>query len=181
MTMDDIKFDKRNYRIHDKKNKELIKKSLLENGAARSIVIDSEGVIIGGNGVYEASQQLQIPTQVVETDGSKLLVVKRTDLKTSDPKRKRLAVMDNSTSDSSTFDTVALSEDFKIEDINDMGVNMIGLDYADISDEKLSDDEKEGMSVGSEKDLIVCPVCGHINEKGAFQAYDHSTEEAEES
>lgn len=37
-----IKFDKRNYRKHNDRNKELIKKSLEECGAGRSIVIDND-------------------------------------------------------------------------------------------------------------------------------------------
>ena len=44
-----IKFDKRNYRKHNDKNKQLINKSLKECGAGRSIVIDNEGEIIAGN------------------------------------------------------------------------------------------------------------------------------------
>ena len=55
--MDEIKFDKRNYRKHDKKNKSLIKKSLEKFGAGRSIIIDNEGEIIAGNGVYEQAQK----------------------------------------------------------------------------------------------------------------------------
>lgn len=49
----EIKFDKRNYRKHSKKNKELIKKSLTELGAGRSVLVDAEGCLIAGNGVYE--------------------------------------------------------------------------------------------------------------------------------
>ena len=41
--MDEIKFDKRNYRLHNDENKRVIKKSLKELGAGRSIVIDNEG------------------------------------------------------------------------------------------------------------------------------------------
>lgn len=46
--MTNIKFDAHNYRTHDEKNLKLIKKSLKELGAGRSIVIDSEGEIIDG-------------------------------------------------------------------------------------------------------------------------------------
>ena len=99
-----IKFDKRNYRKHSDKNKNLINKSLKECGAGRSIVIDNEDNIIAGNGIYEQAQTLGIKTKIIETDGSELVVVKRTDLATDDEKRKQLAVMDNSTSDSSEFD-----------------------------------------------------------------------------
>ena len=122
--MDEIKFDKRNYRKHDKKNKSLIKKSLEKFGAGRSIVIDAEGEIIGGNGVYEQAQKLGLKTKIVETDGSELVVVKRTDLKTDDDKRKALAVMDNSTSDTSEFDLELLTADFSVDELEDFGIEL---------------------------------------------------------
>lgn len=122
--MEEIKFDKRNYRKHDKKNKSLIKKSLEKFGAGRSIVVDAEGEIIGGNGVYEQAQKLGLKTKIVETDGSELVVVKRTDLKTDDEKRKALAVMDNSTSDTSEFDLELLTADFSVDELQDFGIEL---------------------------------------------------------
>ena len=113
--MTNIKFDKRNYRKHNDKNKDLINKSLNECGAGRSIVIDNEGEIIAGNGIYEQAQKLGIKTKIIETDGSELVVVKRTDLATDDDKRKQLAVMDNSTSDSSEWDLDSLQADFELD------------------------------------------------------------------
>lgn len=136
--MTEIKYDKRNYRRHNDRNKELIKKSLAELGAARSIVIDNQNEIIGGNGVYEQAKALNIPVKIIETDGSELVVVKRTDLNTDDEKRKQLAIMDNSTSDSSDFDLEALQADFSIDDLNDWGVELkieTSENYKDISDE----------------------------------------------
>ena len=121
---EEIKFDKRNYRKHDKKNKSLIKKSLEKFGAGRSIVVDAEGEIIGGNGVYEQAQKLGLKTKIVETDGSELVVVKRTDLKTDDEKRKALAVMDNSTSDTSEFDLELLTTDFTVDELEDFGIEL---------------------------------------------------------
>jgi DNA modification methylase len=119
-----IKHDKRNYRIHSDRNKALIQKSLSETGAGRSIVIDAEGEIIGGNGVFEAWGNK--PIQVIESDGSSLIVVKRTDLKTDDPKRKQLAIMDNSTSDSSEFDMELLQCDFDSFELEGFGVDGLG-------------------------------------------------------
>ena len=121
---EEIKFDKRTYRKHDKKNKSLIKKSLEKFGAGRSIVVDAEGEIIGGNGVYEQAQKLGLKTKIVETDGSELVVVKRTDLKTDDEKRKALAVMDNSTSDTSEFDMELLTTDFTVDELEDFGIEL---------------------------------------------------------
>lgn len=119
-----IKFDSRNYRKHSDKNKDLINKSLKECGAGRSIVIDNEDNIIAGNGIFEQSQKLGLKTRIVETDGSELVVVKRTDLATNDEKRKQLAVMDNSTSDSSEFDIDLLESDFDIETLNEWGLDV---------------------------------------------------------
>lgn len=117
-----IKLDPRNYRKHDQKNKDLINKSLKECGAGRSIVIDNEDNIIAGNGIYEQAQKLGLKTKIIETDGSELVVVKRTDLATEDKKRKQLAIMDNSTSDTSSFDFDLLQEDFSSDILLDFGI-----------------------------------------------------------
>lgn len=139
-----INFDKRNYRKHSDKNKELINKSLKECGAGRSIVIDNEDNIICGNGIYEQSQKLGLKTKVIETDGSELVVVKRTDLQTDDDKRKQLAVMDNSTSDSSEFDFELLQADFDTEIISDWGINdFVLMEDAEIDMPELASGDKE--------------------------------------
>lgn len=58
--MSKIKFDKRNYRKHNERNKELINKSLKELGAGRSILLDRDDSLIAGNGVYEQAEKLGI-------------------------------------------------------------------------------------------------------------------------
>lgn len=161
-----IKFDARNYRKHNDRNKELINKSLKECGAGRSIVIDNENNIIAGNGVYSQAQLLKMPIKVVETNGSELIVVKRTDLKTDDDRRKQLAVMDNSTSDTSDFDLTLLQEDFETEELEDWGLDV------DFAIEEETDEEEEDLGVN--KTLLKCPVCGHINEEKAFKNYENS-------
>lgn len=132
--MTEIKFDRRNYRKHGKKNKELIEKSLKECGAGRSIVIDSDGEIIAGNGIYEAALKGKMRVREIETDGTELVVVKRTDLRTGDEKRKQLAVMDNSTSDSSEFDLDLLIEDFDVSTLDNFGIKIKSVDEKEIED-----------------------------------------------
>lgn len=141
--MSEIKFDKRNYRKHNDKNKELIRKSLEECGAGRSIVIDNDNEIVAGNGLYEQAKKLGIKTKIIETDGSELVVVKRTDLSTDDFKRKQLAVMDNSTSDSSEFDLELLSADFEIDDLQDFGVDIPSIDDCETDMPDLASGDKE--------------------------------------
>lgn len=125
--MSNIKFDKRNYRKHNEKNKKLIKKSLEECGTGRSIIVDSNDEIIAGNGVYEQAKAMNIPVKVIETDGTELIAVKRTDLQTGDEKRTKLAILDNSTADSSEMDYALLQKDFELVDLMSMGIDAVNL------------------------------------------------------
>jgi hypothetical protein len=105
-----IQLDKKNARLHPDANKEAIKKSLKDLGAGRSILIDSNNILIAGNGVYEQAQKLNLKVKIIETDGRELIAVKRTDLKTDDDKRKALAIADNRLTDLSEFNTKALDK-----------------------------------------------------------------------
>lgn len=135
-TAPEISFDARNYRKHGKKNKELIKKSLAELGAGRSVLIDKENSLIAGNGVFEQAKALGLPVRVIETDGKELIAVKRTDLATADEKRRKLALADNSASDSSQFDNVLLTEDWTVEELKNWGVTIPEtIDYQHITEE----------------------------------------------
>lgn len=160
MELKDLKQDKRNYRKHNKRNLDLIKKSVAEVGLGRSVVIDKENEIICGNGLVSTLDK-NTPVRIVETDGSELVVVKRTDLATGDDKRKQLAIMDNSASDSSEFDFELLKEDFDTNTLEDWGLEV----NFDIEEES----ETEEVSFTVQKKLLKCPVCGHINEEKAFK------------
>lgn len=105
-----IRTDERNARIHTERSKTAIHESLKELGAGRSILMDAENVLIGGNGVYEEAQALGIPVRIIESDGSELIAIRRTDLKTDDAKRKALALADNRTGDLSFFDDAKAAE-----------------------------------------------------------------------
>lgn len=153
--MTDIKLDSRNYRVHDDRNKNLIKKSLQEYGTGRSIVVDADGEIIAGNGVYEQAKELGIPVKEIESDGSELVVIKRTDLKRDDEKRKGLAVMDNSASDSSKFDVPLLQEDFDVPTLQEMGVPVF--EASEINPDEFFEEAEEKEK---KKKTITCPHCG---------------------
>lgn len=132
MQIKDLKQDKRNYRKHNQQNLDLIKKSVSEVGLGRSVVIDNENEIVCGNGLVSTLDK-NTPIKVIETDGTELVVVKRTDLNTNDEKRKQLAIMDNSTSDSSEFDLESLQADFDVEQLQDWGLD---LEFEAVDEEK---------------------------------------------
>lgn len=139
----EIKFDERNYRKHSDQNKKIIKKSLQELGAGRSVVIDADDTLVAGNGVYEQAQALKMPVRVVETDGSELVVVKRTDIHTTDEKRKKLALADNSASDLSEWADDLLREDWTLETLADFGVVLPNIDIPTETEEAQEDDFDE--------------------------------------
>lgn len=116
--MAEIKLDPKNYRIHGEKNKAIIRKSLEDCGAGRSILLDGDDVVIAGNGVYEQAKVMGLPIRIVESDGRELIAIKRTDLKTEDAKRRTLALADNHASDTSIFDIEAIQNEFTAEELD---------------------------------------------------------------
>lgn len=120
-----VRVDPRNYRIHPDKNKKLIRKSLSENGAGRSIVVDNTGASIGGSGVLEQAESLGLKKRIVETDGSELVVVVRKDIAPDDPRRKQLALADNATTDQSEWDFDLLKADWTAESLASWGIDGI--------------------------------------------------------
>lgn len=107
-----LKKDRRNYRIHDERSKRIIGQSLDQCGAGRSILADSTGEVIAGNGVLEQAEKRGIKIKTVETDGSELVVVVRKDLKPGDEKRKLLALADNAASDASSWNAELIRQDW---------------------------------------------------------------------
>jgi len=119
--------DPRNARTHPARNMDAVGKSLKDLGAGRSIVVDADGVVIGGNAVYTKAQELGIPVREIETNGNELVVVRRVDLKTDDPRRKALALADNQISTLGEWDEVVL-EDLKGELLGEIDFETMGFD-----------------------------------------------------
>lgn len=149
-----IREDKRNYRRHSDKNLSLIGKSLDDFGAGRSIVADNSGQVIGGNGTLREANKRGIPKRIIHTTGDELVVVVRDDISPDDPRRAKLAIVDNSTTDTSEFDLMMLQEDFSIPELDDMGI--------EIPEEK---EEKEPDEVAIEETYEVVIECANEEEQ----------------
>lgn len=150
-----IEFDKNNYRVHNERNKSIIENSLKEYGAGRSILLDADDTIIAGNGTYEQAQKLGIPVQIIETDGNTLIALQRTDLDTNDEKREGLSVVDNSASDSSSFDRSKMTEHFSVDYLQTLGVPVVKMDDVPVDDLLSIKKEPE-----KKKKIVKCPYCG---------------------
>jgi len=88
----------------------MVSDALREVGAARSIVIDEDNVILAGNGVTEAAAEAGITrVRVIEASGDELIAVRRSGLT---PAQKRaLAIYDNRTGELATWDFDQLKAD----------------------------------------------------------------------
>ena len=148
MTKRTIKYDRRNFRKHSAENKAMIRKSLEELGAGRSVVVDADDELIAGNGVYEQAEALGLGVKVVETDGSELVVVKRTDLHTDDDKRKRLAYADNASSDHVEWNIDVLVENISSEDLDAFHVSVPEIVTDDDEIERKRKEFAERMEAG---------------------------------
>lgn len=96
--IEQLKFDDKNFNKHTEYGMGLLEKSLRENGAGRSVLVDKDDNIIAGNGIVEAAQKAGIvKTRIVEVTGDELVVVKRTDLELDSKKGRQMAFADNAT------------------------------------------------------------------------------------
>lgn len=159
----DLTSDPRNARKHTPRNVGMIEAALGEVGAARSIVIDEDGVILAGNATIEAAAQAGIErVQVVEADGNTIVAVQRRGL--TDEQKAKLALYDNRTAELAEWDAgvlAGLAED---------GLDLSGLFRDDELAELLQQaaDEQLGVefreydeSVENEVKYCTCPQCGH--------------------
>ena len=98
MKINELKFDDKNFNRHTEYGMSLLEKSLRENGAGRSILIDKDNNIIAGNGIVESAGQIGLDkVKVVETTGDEIIAVKRTDISLNSKKGRKMALADNST------------------------------------------------------------------------------------
>ncbi len=126
----DLKIDDRNANKGTDQGKDLLAVSLQKYGAGRSVLIDKDGKVIAGNHtVKEAYRQGITDVIVVETDGSQLVAVKRTDIKKDSKEGHELALADNRVSQANLNFDIDLIRDLNAE--FDLDLGEIGFDMAD--------------------------------------------------
>ena len=134
----DLTPDPKNARRHNPQNVGMIASALQEVGAARSIVVDEDGVILAGNATVEAAAQVGIERlRVIDADGDEIIAVRRTGLTPS--QKVRLALFDNRAAELAEWDTEQLSA---LAEEVELGGVFSDSDLADIfsaSDDALSD------------------------------------------
>lgn len=132
--------DPQNARAHGARNIDTIETALREVGAARSLVIDEDGVVLAGNATLEAAKRLGMSrVLVVDGDGQTIVAVRRTGL--SAAMKSRLALYDNRTAE--------LADGWNAEvlrQLQEAGVNLDGLWTADELVELLGGSVRAGLT-----------------------------------
>lgn len=97
-TIDKLVPDDKNFNKGTEYGKQLLGKSFAQFGAGRSILLDKNNRIIAGNkATEEYGEQGGEKVIVVETDGTTLVAVKRTDIDLDSKRGRELALADNAT------------------------------------------------------------------------------------
>lgn len=140
----------------------LIEKSFRELGAGRSILLDKNNNIIAGNKSTEKCAAIGLEDVIiVETDGTKLVAVKRTDIDINSKQGRELALADNATSKANLVwddDIIQqISEQFDVNPV-DWGV-------------------KEEFAVDNENDPFDDKGIGATNKYGVIVSCDTEAEQ----
>ena len=122
----DLVPDANNYNKGTEFGSGLIAKSIQKNGLGRSLLLDKNGKVIAGNKTLEGTVAAGFNDDdiiVVKTDGTKLVVVQRTDLDLGTKRGKEMALADNATSKANlAWDYEAISADFESMELEAWGV-----------------------------------------------------------
>lgn len=159
-TIKDLKFDDKNFNKHTEFGMGLLEKSLRENGAGRSILLDKDNNIIAGNGIVEAAGQIGLEkVKIVEATGDEIIAVKRTDISLNSEQGRKMALADNATAKADLeWDDEMLKSEFSEEELADWGV----FPENNFSDEELNKFfEEDDSKTEKEKKTVKCPQCGN--------------------
>ena len=123
----DLVPDNLNANKHSEYGMHLLEKSISELGLGRSIVVDKNNRIIGGNGVVEVAALLGLEECiVVPTNGKQLVVVKREDVDIDSVLGRSLCLADNATSKANLSwdreNIAKIQDEWSEIDIEDWGI-----------------------------------------------------------
>lgn len=148
--LSDLIPDDKNFNKGTEFGQHLIEKSLRENGAGRSILLDKKNRIIAGNKTTEKAAEIDLnDVIIVETDGTKLVAVKRTDIDLDSEQGRQMALADNATSAANLQwdedQLRAMQKEMDNFDTEEWGIHLE--DVQDNEDKSEEDDDNEETNV----------------------------------
>ncbi|MGI8403917.1 MAG: DNA modification methylase [Thermomicrobiales bacterium] len=106
----ELTFDSKNARRHNPRNLGAIERSISTEGFGRSVLLANDGSIIAGNATIEAATAAGMEDVfIVESDGTRVIAIKRTDVEPGSERFHHLALADNRTAELATWDPDVLT------------------------------------------------------------------------
>ena len=142
--IEELAQDTHNFNKGNEQGQELMERSFKEMGAGRSILIDRNGHIIAGNKSQKAAIAAGIKkVRVIETTGDELVAVKRTDVDIDSAEGRKMAYLDNLTTQVNlTWDETELEA--VQADVEGFDVADFGFDIEDLPQVTFPTGEKHG-------------------------------------
>jgi hypothetical protein len=157
MKLSDLKQDTMNANKGTPRGRKVLASSLEQYGAGRSVLIDRDGNLIAGNKTAQQAANAGIEDViVVQTDGTQLVAVQRTDLSMDDPKALGLAVADNRSSEVGLQWDADVLKELSVD--LDLQPYFTEAEFADLTGTALPDpddaeDEWDGMPEADNEDV----------------------------
>lgn len=161
--LSDLIPDDKNFNKGNEYGNSLIEKSFRKFGAGRSILIDKNNRIIAGNKSVENAAAIGLEdVQIIETDGKKLIAVKRTDIDLDSPEGREMALADNATAKANiVFDAELVEAELGEAVCEEWGVeNATGPNSAAAGNDPFDDD---GITSKNQYGVIV--ICANEAEQ----------------
>ena len=150
INIEELVQDEHNFNKGTDEGGKLMERSFKEMGAGRSVLIDKHGKIIAGNKSQKAAIAAGIKrVRVIETTGDELIAVKRTDVELESEQGRKMALLDNLTTqvnlawDETELQTIT-------GEIEGFDVGDFGFDPHDVKDVDLPFPDDEIIDNGEE-------------------------------
>ena len=168
--IEDVTPDDKNFNRGTQEGRRLLEKSLRELGAGRSILLDRNNRIIAGNKTAEEAAQIGLDDiLIVETDGTKLVAVKRTDIDLDSQQGRKLALADNTVGradldlDTDLIAEVSADFDFDAEDWGVMTETVARGTNKEIDTDEFEDKIKMTLEFTIDENAFVSEKLSHID------------------
>lgn len=146
--IEELAQDSHNFNKGNEQGQQLMERSFKELGAGRSILLDRNGNIIAGNKSQQAAIAAGIKkVRVIETTGDELVAVKRTDVDIDSAEGRKMAYLDNLTTQVNlTWDETELEA--VQADVEGFDIADFGFDIEDLPQVTFPTGEKQGEGEG---------------------------------
>jgi hypothetical protein len=169
--LSDLIPDDKNFNKGSEYGNGLIEKSFSKFGAGRSILIDKNNRIIAGNKSVENAMSIGLDdVQIVESDGKRIIAVKRMDIDLDTPQGREMALADNASAKANiVFDAELIEAELGEATAVEWGVpqSTKDIDYSILDDDDVSNQLKE-MTDGVKKAIQIEFEAEHYEEAYAL-------------